>query len=84
MDRGAWQAAVPGVTKSWTRLSNFHCIWNSILSGIPWFTQPLLFGVGAGVEDHQLSDLGQMTSLSWPYFIHALRCCEFSFYGVFL
>ena len=23
MDRGAWQAAVHGVTKSWTRLSNF-------------------------------------------------------------
>ena len=22
MDRGAWQATVPGVTKSWTRLSN--------------------------------------------------------------
>ena len=23
MDRGAWSAAVPGVAKSWTRLSNF-------------------------------------------------------------
>ena len=23
MDRGAWQAAVYGVTKSWTRLSEF-------------------------------------------------------------
>ena len=22
MDRGAWQATVPGVAKSWTRLSN--------------------------------------------------------------
>ena len=24
MDRGAWQAAVHGVTKSWTRLNDFH------------------------------------------------------------
>ena len=24
MDRGAWQAAVHGVAKSWTRLSDFH------------------------------------------------------------
>ena len=24
MDRGAWRAAVHGVTKSWTQLSNFH------------------------------------------------------------
>ena len=24
MDRGTWQAAVYGVAKSWTRLSNFH------------------------------------------------------------
>ena len=25
MDRGAWQATVHGVTKSWTRLSNRAC-----------------------------------------------------------
>ena len=24
MDRGAWRAAVHGLTKSWTRLSDFH------------------------------------------------------------
>ena len=24
MNRGAWQAAAHGVTKSWTQLSNFH------------------------------------------------------------
>ena len=24
MDKGAWQATVHGITKSWTRLSNFH------------------------------------------------------------
>ena len=23
-DRGAWWATVPGVTRSWTQLSNFH------------------------------------------------------------
>ena len=27
MDRGAWQATVHGVTKSWTRLSNWAHIW---------------------------------------------------------
>ena len=26
MDRGAWQATVHGVTKSWTRLSDFHFV----------------------------------------------------------
>ena len=25
IDRGAWQAIVYGVTKSWTRLTNTHC-----------------------------------------------------------
>ena len=24
MDRGAWRATVQGVTKSWTRLTDFH------------------------------------------------------------
>ena len=24
MDRGVWRAIVRGITKSWTRLSNFH------------------------------------------------------------
>ena len=27
MDRGAWRATVPGVTRSRTRLSNFHSHW---------------------------------------------------------
>ena len=31
MDRGAWQATVHGVTKSQTRLSNFHFHFNRLL-----------------------------------------------------
>ena len=27
MDRGAWQATVHGVTKSWTQLSDYHCTY---------------------------------------------------------
>ena len=30
MDRGAWQATVHGVTKSWTRLSNFYFLSLSV------------------------------------------------------
>ena len=36
MDRGAWQATIPGVAKSWTRLSNwaqmhlFKYIYNTV------------------------------------------------------
>ena len=26
MDRGAWQATVHGITKSWTQLSNIHSL----------------------------------------------------------
>ena len=26
MDRGAWQAAVHGLTKSWTQLSDYHSL----------------------------------------------------------
>ena len=33
MDRGAWQAAVHGVTDSWTRLNNFHFF--TLLAGAP-------------------------------------------------
>ena len=35
MDRGVWQAAVPGVTKSWTRLSDFHFHWTGVVSKGP-------------------------------------------------
>ena len=27
MGRGAWQAAVHGLTKSWTQLSDYHSHW---------------------------------------------------------
>ena len=30
MDRGAWQATVHGVTKSWSSLSNFHFIFTPL------------------------------------------------------
>ena len=30
MERGAWEAAVHGVTKSWTRLSNFAFLFFSL------------------------------------------------------
>ena len=33
MDRGAWQATVHGVTKSWTLLSDFHFIQRGFPSG---------------------------------------------------
>ena len=26
IDRGAWRAIVHGIAKSWTRLSDFHCL----------------------------------------------------------
>ena len=39
MDRGAWQAKVHGVTKSWTQLSNWahNCYW-TVLSDINFWT----------------------------------------------
>ena len=33
MDRGVWQATVHGVTKSWTRLSDFHFLFTYL----PWW-----------------------------------------------
>ena len=33
MDRGAWQATVYGVAKSWTRLSDFHTQYQEALLG---------------------------------------------------
>ena len=36
MDRGAWQATVRGVAKSWTRLRNLHKNANSV--GLIYFT----------------------------------------------
>ena len=32
MDRGTWQATVHGVTKNWTRLSNFHYVIKQVTS----------------------------------------------------
>ena len=35
MDRGVWQATVHGVTKSRTRLSDFHFHWTGVVSKGP-------------------------------------------------
>ena len=36
MDREAWRAAVHGVTKSWTRLSDFHCtLYPNLFNHLP-------------------------------------------------
>jgi len=45
MDRGAWQATIHGVTKSWTQLSIYvekkMAAHSSILAwGIPWTEEP--------------------------------------------
>ena len=33
MDREAWRAAIHGVPKSWTRLSDFHCHFHFTWAG---------------------------------------------------
>ena len=36
MDREAWRAAVHGITKSWTRLSDFHCtLYPNLFNHLP-------------------------------------------------
>ena len=40
MDRGAWQATVHGITKSWTRLSDIHSLFTLFLH-IQGFHLPL-------------------------------------------
>ena len=44
MDKEAWHAAVHGVSKSWTRLSNWiELNWKKYLSYIPEFTNSFIF-----------------------------------------
>ena len=43
MDREAWRAAVPGVAKSWTRLSNWTELTDGSFSQLPKFQQPRCF-----------------------------------------
>ena len=38
MDRGAWQATVHEVKKSWTRLRDFHFCWLSFCGFFPLFS----------------------------------------------
>ena len=42
MDGGAWQAAVHGVAKSWTRLSNFTSLFTFMLWRRKWQPTPVL------------------------------------------
>ena len=37
MDRGAWQAIVHGVAKSWTWLSNYHSLTQAHYLGLSWW-----------------------------------------------
>ena len=43
MDRGAWQALVPGVVKSWTQLSSWghieYTVYERLMERIWWFTR---------------------------------------------
>ena len=63
-DRGAWWAAIYGVTQSWTRLkrlsssSNFLNIVHEVLTAGIWGGLP-------PPVDHILSGLSAMTHLSW-------------------
>ena len=36
MDRGAWQATVHGIKKSWTRLSDYHSLGTAELIHLNW------------------------------------------------
>ena len=52
MDREAWRAAIHGITKSWTRLSNWTELnWTSVLShSYSW----IKWGLGPGLNLFQL------------------------------
>ena len=71
MDRGAWQAIVHGVAKSWTQLSE-----NGSLSGAkvlvrPW---PYLLGEGVGKEGGGICVLGGPCLLCCRVCVHACVC----------
>ena len=44
MDRGAWRATVPGVAKSWTRLSEFTSLMTSNRDNFPVLFQNIVSG----------------------------------------
>ena len=54
MDRGAWQATVHGVTKSWTGLSNFTSLHFNQLSGQEIFNTNLPYTTMRGEENTQI------------------------------
>ena len=63
MDGGAWQATVHGVTKSWTRLSDFT--YTFILVPIPLCSQEISQNHNRGYSGHSLSQCNQNNSTSF-------------------
>ena len=61
MDRGAWQATAHGVSKSWTRLSNFHSLIHCDIQWVLFFWLQL----------HQLKNAGRKTGVTMHRFIHS-------------
>ena len=78
MDRGTWQATVHGVTKSWTRLTDFHTvkgfsIVNEAEVGI--FLEFLCFL-------HDPMDAGNLISVSSAFSKSSLNIWKFSVHVV--
>ena len=78
MDGGAWQAAVHGVAKSWTRLSNFPFTFTFIYWRRKWQPTPVLLPgesqgrgnlVGFHLWSRIESDMTEMTQLQQMFHI---------------
>ena len=55
-DKGAWQAVVPGIAKSWTRLSDYHSLTHFYQLSISWKI----------LMNFQIYSAKPWTSLRWP------------------
>ena len=67
MDREAWRAAVHGVSKSWTQLSN----WTELTDRICWKIKIMLeLGIWTPKFEHSECDSGQISLLTWVLFPH--------------
>ena len=60
MDRGAWQATVHGVAKSWTRLSNFTRRASLVRAHLPMQDTQVLF---LGREDPLEKEMATHSSI---------------------
>ena len=77
MDREAWHAAIHGVTKSWTRLSNWTELnWYFSFSRRKWQPTPVLLPgkshgwrslVGYSPWGHKKSDMTEQLHIHFPY-----------------